>query len=70
MDNTPFEIVGAEKQGYFGALGKFRITEVFKNEEDVEEYIKSNTYHVMLLLITILIPEFLKQEQTKETVNN
>lgn len=68
MENTPFEIVGEERQGYFGALGKYRITEPMKTEADVEQYIKDNMYNVVMTVMAILIPGEVKQ-QLKEHLN-
>lgn len=68
MENTPFEIVGEEKQGYFGALGKYRLTEPMKTETDVEEYINKNMYNIVLQVMSILIPGEVKQ-QLKEHLN-
>lgn len=68
MENTPFDIVGESKKGYFGALGKYRITEGMPTEKDVEEYINKNMYNIVLLTMQILIPAEVKH-QLKEHLN-
>ncbi|AXH73731.1 MAG: hypothetical protein [Microviridae sp.] len=60
--NTPFEVVGEEKQGYFLALGKFRLTEPMKTEQDIEDYLNSNMYNVMLTVIQLITPYVVKTE--------
>lgn len=68
MDNTPFDIIGSKEKGYFAALGKYRITVVMPTPQHVEEYINSNMYNVVLMILQILIPGEVKH-QLKDHLN-
>lgn len=62
MENTPFDIVGNGEKGYFAALGRFKITENMQSPAHVEDYVNSNLYNIVLLILQILIPEEIKHQ--------
>ncbi len=54
IEDTPFHIIGT-KQGYFGAVGKYRITEPKKTKTEVKKELKEITYNRIVQIVLILM---------------
>ena len=54
MKDTPFTICENE-EGFFGAVGLYRITEVLKTKKAVEEALKPITWNRLVQVVLILI---------------
>ena len=55
VENTPFHVVGSNDQGFFIALGKYRISTVQPTKESAIEWVSKNMWTVVLILVDTLI---------------
>lgn len=54
VDGTPFYVVGTEEKGYFVVLGKYKIAETGKTEEEAIENLEKDKWKVIVNLITTI----------------
>lgn len=52
IPNTPFHIVGNKEKGYFLTLGKYKISDTYKTEEELFEDVDKQHWNITLRLIT------------------
>ena len=55
IDGTPFHLVGSEEVGYFISLGKYRLTEPSKKEEDALMKLSSEKWQIVARLVAAYI---------------
>ncbi len=54
IEGTPFNVIGTEN-GYFGCIGKYRITEVAESAEEIRKELAEMTWNRITQVILILI---------------
>jgi len=54
VENSPFQVVTTE-QGSFGTMGQYRLTEVFENENEAIEEMKTITWNKIVQVMMVLI---------------
>lgn len=54
VDGTPFVVIGTQ-EGYFGVLGKYRITELDRSKKKIVDELKSVNWNRIIQIILILI---------------
>lgn len=54
IKDTPFHIIGTE-EGFFGVVGKYRITEPNYNKKEIEKELKKITWNRIVQIMLILI---------------
>ncbi len=54
IKNSPFHIIGTE-EGYFGVIGKYRITEPAKTQKAIEKELSEITWNRITQIMLILI---------------
>lgn len=54
VENTPFTIITTNGKS-FGAMGKYRITEPYDKEEEVEKELKKITWNRLIQVVILLI---------------
>lgn len=59
MENTPFVIVGNEDTGYFGTLGKYKITENFPTKEAVTNHVETYTWEIIMKIVAIIAQDLI-----------
>lgn len=64
IENTPFVVVGTE-HGYFGVLGKYRLTEPMETEEEAEKATKEITWN-RIVQVMMLVSEEMKELNINE----
>lgn len=71
VERTPFYIVGNKEKGYHIICGKNRLTEEpLKNEYEARNYIKDHMWELIVQVIGIFTPEYLKQIKREEEEKN
>lgn len=55
IEETPFHIVGNKEHGYFIALGRYRITETFREKREAVAELTHRKWKVITNLISTLI---------------
>ena len=50
LENTPFTVVKLNEE-YFGAIGKYRITKMYKTREEVEAKLQPNDWETLLNVV-------------------
>lgn len=61
IETTPFEMVKLDHRGWFGTMGKWRITEEYETEKELREDLEKITWN-RILQIVALVTEQLKQQ--------
>lgn len=56
IENTPFTIV-SEDEKVFAVMGKYRLTENYKNAEDCEKAVTEITWNRLVQVMSIMINE-------------
>lgn len=51
IQNTPFKAIGNKERGYFLALGANRLSQEFKNPDELTEALEKNKWNIILNLI-------------------
>lgn len=51
IPQTPFEIVGSEELGWILTMGKFRLTDPMKTEEEVVNHLNDESWNVMVKIM-------------------
>lgn len=71
IEKTPFTLVWQKDMGYFLTMGKFKITENYETEEEIEQILTEKPYQLILEMIGVLIEinEELKEIETIEKIN-
>lgn len=67
FEDTPFVIVTTE-EGCFVTLGKYRLSETFKEFGDAAKHIESKPWEMIMALVNIAISEAYKLNQILETL--
>lgn len=56
VPKTPFHIIGNQEQGYWGTMGAYRITGLYEQLNEVEEYINEiNNWELIGNFVTALM---------------
>lgn len=63
LDNSPFLIIGDQEEGYFLALGKYRISEHFNTPEEVITYTKKEFNWELLTTVMLTITQIAKEHE-------
>lgn len=64
--NTPFEIVGNTENGYFIAMGKYKITENKQSIEDAKKTLNTEQWIIITNMIILIAAETYKGMENKE----
>lgn len=67
IPGTPFTIVGTD-QGYFLAMGQFRLTEYFETRDIVIDEIDAEAWNLVLQMITAVLNAEKRLENVKKEV--
>lgn len=59
---TPFFLVGDSSRGYAAVMGKFRITEIMTNKEDVVEYVNAQPYELLIAIMSGVFESLLEMK--------
>lgn len=51
LEGTPFKAVGNKERGYFLALGRNKLTNEFKDPDEVKDALEKNKWNVIVNLI-------------------
>lgn len=66
---APFVKMWTEDRGWWAVAGKYAITENFDSEEELDEYLQSKPWDLIITLINIIIIEggkILREEETEK----
>lgn len=61
IENTPFTVVTIKEES-FGSMGKYRITEIYKTEDEVKKELENITWN-RIVQVMLLITESLKENE-------
>ena len=56
IDKTPFTVIGI-KEGFFGTMGKYRITEIQEKRQDVIDELSQITWDRIVQVMLLLVEE-------------
>lgn len=54
VEGTPFQVINLNNEGWFLALGKYRMTEPQENKQELIDRVKNKDWNVILDTIAIL----------------
>lgn len=56
IENSPFEVISfTEKNEHFGAMGEYRLTEIYDTMEKAKEKVEQVTWNRVIQVIMLLI---------------
>lgn len=55
IDGTPLAVVGNDEEGYFIAMGQYKMTEIQKTKEEALENLKYNEWNIILRMMSAVI---------------
>lgn len=55
VEGTPFHITGNEETGYFLRIGKYRLTDNFKTEDEVQDELFNGQWYITCNLIAVIM---------------
>lgn len=58
IKDTPFTMISLNKDKHFGVMGKYRITEDFKNEEECMNELEKISWNRIVQVMMLLCKEF------------
>lgn len=67
ITNTPFWIIGNDKQGYCLVMGKWKITEDYETIQEVQDQLQSQQWQIIIRMIGIICEDMIKSE---DFINN
>lgn len=65
VENSPFQVITTE-EGSFGVMGKYRLTEVYKDKKTAIKDLKKITWN-RLVQVFMLLQEFKEEQKIKLT---
>lgn len=69
MEDTPFWIIGSEKEGYFATLGKYQLTEKFPTKDGVQNHIDTKVWDIVMKVVGIVASELITEHEKTKAKN-
>lgn len=66
IKNTPFEIVGNPEQGYFLALGRFRLTNPEKTKDEVLIKLRQDRWNIITTMIATIADTMITNHENEK----
>ena len=70
LQESPLEVVGNEEKGYTVVMGKHRLLEWFKSEEELKIYIGENWLNLVTSIVATMIVIANENTEFKNPTNN
>jgi hypothetical protein len=65
IPNTPFDVIGNTKLGYFIALGRFRISEKIQEKYTAENYLEDHKWEITMNCISAALQGYEEEQRNK-----
>lgn len=62
IDDTPFWVVGDEKDGYMLTMGKYQLSEREGTQEGAREIIKGRFWEILMKVVALICSDIMKEE--------
>jgi hypothetical protein len=65
IENTPLDIIGNTKLGYFLALGRFRVSEKFEHKNIAEDHLESHKWEIIMNCISAALQGYEEEQRNR-----
>lgn len=70
IKNTPFDLVGNEEQGYFVALGRYKVSETYGDQDTAIHEAKYPAWDILLNVMSLMASMTFEEERKKLAESN